>query len=152
MRSGSELRYVCGGSVFREEVGWSCSMVREDYVFVKSLKYGRVMVKCVVVDCFDLMFLNKLRGKGKRRVKKILFDIFNGYLLYDWCVNKLFFWKFFLLFFCKVLFLDLKCVVDIDWVVDNDEIEDNGSDDGIMEFVGWVFLFFFLFDIVKKYI
>lgn len=138
--------------MFREEVGWSCSMVREDHVSAKSLKHGRVTVKCAVVDRLDSMPLNKSRGKGKRRVKKTSSDIPNGHLLYDWRVNKPFFRKPSLPSSRKVLLPDLKRVADTDWAADNDEIEDNGSDDGIMESAGWALSLSLLLDTAKKHI
>ena len=131
-------------------------MRREGRLGGKPTNHSRKTGKCRVVGCevcHESLPLNKSRGKGKGRIKRLVSDIPSTHLLSDWRVSK------------PSLITSsgvnssrkhvrpaLKWDMDTDWAADDDDVEGNEGGDCSVEPEGWALSISLLLDTALEHI
>lgn len=131
-------------------------MRREGRVGGKPTNHSKKTGKCRVVGCeacHESLPLNKSRGKGKGRIKRLVSDIPSTHLLSDWRVSKPSLISSRLNGSRKVVQRPvLKWDPDTDWAADEDDVEANDRDDGGVEPEGWALSISLLLDTALEHI
>nr|PNR52517.1 hypothetical protein PHYPA_008891 [Physcomitrium patens] len=110
-------------------------MRREVHISGKPSNHCRVTGKCRVVGCqtcHAAFPINKSRGKGKGRIKRLLSDFPSTHLLSDWRVNKPS-----LLPSRKIVRPSMKGDIHTDRAADDEYLEGNENDDDVKEPERW---------------
>lgn len=131
-------------------------MRREGRVAGKPTNHSRVTGKCKVVGCsgcHDSLPLNKSRGKGKGRIKRLVSDIPSTHQVSDWRVSK----PSSLGVRCngsrQIARPFLKWDATTDWASDDyDDVEGNDRDDCVEDPKGWALSISLLIDTALEHI
>jgi hypothetical protein len=151
----SVVREARGGE-FCERGGRSSRMRREGRVGGKPTNHSKKTGKCRVVGCetcHDSLPLNKSRGKGKGRIKRLVSDIPSTHLLSDWRVSKPGLISSRLNGSRKIVQRPvLKWDPDTDWAGDEDDVDAGDGVDGGVEPEGWALSISLLLDTALEHI
>lgn len=131
------------------------SMRREGRVSGKPTNHSRLTGKCKVVGCLkchDSLPLNKSRGKGKGRIKRLVSDIPSTHLLSDWRVCKPSSLSSRRNVSRKIARHGLKWDADTDWASDDEDVEAKDGGNYRKEAEGWDLSISVLLDIALEHI
>lgn len=130
-------------------------MRREGKLAGKPTNHSRMTGKCKVVGCetcHESLPLNKSRGKGKGRIKRLVSDIPSTHLVSDWRVSKPSMVSARLNGSRKTARPAQKWDPDTDWAADEDDVEANDSFAGGKEPEGWALSISLLLDTALEHI